>query len=283
MPLIHIVDKSKEYAQIKRNEIRGVNIGGAGFYIDNWINFDTRFGYEVFENTIPLWFTDKTVLPFADQSLDFVYSAHTFEHIDDPTADRLIQESFRCLRKGGLIMIVVPDFELALSECRKKSWEFIRQWRLGDAVVYSFSINNVDLSLENLTTFIFAGSGNITNSGGHPGSRWIYYGPPVVKREELAEAIAKLDVKEFSTFAVSRLPKNDHLYGHVNAYTRKELQQRLVDCGFTSVDPFGNEVRPLRDLLKKEASRKFKPPGGDSEHSFNLWHEISMYAAGLKV
>jgi SAM-dependent methyltransferase len=54
-------------------------------------------------------------LPFADQTVDFVYSSHVLEHFHQADAEALIREIFRVLRPGGRVRICVPDLEHAFS------------------------------------------------------------------------------------------------------------------------------------------------------------------------
>lgn len=54
-------------------------------------------------------------IPFADQSVDFVYSSHFLEHMHKQDATHLMQESFRVLRPGGVIRVCVPDLAYAVS------------------------------------------------------------------------------------------------------------------------------------------------------------------------
>lgn len=46
---------------------------------------------------------------YQDNSVDVVYSSHMFEHLSLKTADLYLKESFRCLKPGGTIRVVVPD------------------------------------------------------------------------------------------------------------------------------------------------------------------------------
>lgn len=46
---------------------------------------------------------------YKDHSVDVVYSSHMFEHLSLKTADLYLKESFRCLKPGGIIRVVVPD------------------------------------------------------------------------------------------------------------------------------------------------------------------------------
>lgn len=50
-------------------------------------------------------------IPFPDASVDAVYHSHVLEHLDRDVARGFIQECARVLRPGGVIRIVIPDFE----------------------------------------------------------------------------------------------------------------------------------------------------------------------------
>lgn len=46
---------------------------------------------------------------YQNNSVDVVYSSHMFEHLSLKSADLYLKESFRCLKSGGAIRIVIPD------------------------------------------------------------------------------------------------------------------------------------------------------------------------------
>lgn len=46
---------------------------------------------------------------YADNSVDIVYASHLLEHLTIKSADLFLRESYRCLKPGGVIRIVVPD------------------------------------------------------------------------------------------------------------------------------------------------------------------------------
>lgn len=48
-------------------------------------------------------------LPYADGSVDVVYSSHMLEHLPRHTARAFLADAHRVLRDGGIIRIVVPD------------------------------------------------------------------------------------------------------------------------------------------------------------------------------
>jgi predicted SAM-dependent methyltransferase len=53
-------------------------------------------------------------LPFADASVDVVYSSHFVEHLFRDEAVVLMRESLRILKPGGLVRIAVPDLAWAV-------------------------------------------------------------------------------------------------------------------------------------------------------------------------
>lgn len=52
-------------------------------------------------------------IPRPDQSVAAVYHSHVLEHIDRDQADAFIAETYRVLRPGGILRVVVPDLERA--------------------------------------------------------------------------------------------------------------------------------------------------------------------------
>ncbi len=55
-------------------------------------------------------------IPFPNQSADAIYHSHLLEHLDREVARSFLVENFRVLKGGGIIRIVVPDFEMAVRE-----------------------------------------------------------------------------------------------------------------------------------------------------------------------
>lgn len=48
---------------------------------------------------------------FEDNSIDVLYSSHSFEYFDQYKAPYVLREWYRVLTPGGLLRIAVPDFE----------------------------------------------------------------------------------------------------------------------------------------------------------------------------
>lgn len=68
-------------------------------------------------------------LPFADCSVRYVYSAHTFEHLDfHTTGPRLLREIHRTLEPGGVLRLAVPDIGNFNREYVAKNRSFFEQY-----------------------------------------------------------------------------------------------------------------------------------------------------------
>ncbi len=49
-------------------------------------------------------------LPFKDKSLDIIFNSHLIEHIYQRKIDLFLKESFRVLKKGGLLITATPTY-----------------------------------------------------------------------------------------------------------------------------------------------------------------------------
>ncbi|UCG17321.1 MAG: methyltransferase domain-containing protein [Phycisphaerales bacterium] len=69
-----------------------------------WINADTTPRAEL------IVFLERR-LPFANDTLDRIYSEHVLEHVPYETGVFFLKEAFRTLRPGGCVRIAMPDLQ----------------------------------------------------------------------------------------------------------------------------------------------------------------------------
>ena len=104
-----------------------LNLGCGSQVIDGWINVDYSIGarfakiplFRALNNKLRLFDLDwneniylhdlTKAFPWADSTIDIVYSSHTLEHFSRDDGRRFIAECHRVLRKDGILRIVVPD------------------------------------------------------------------------------------------------------------------------------------------------------------------------------
>lgn len=99
-----LTQRQLEQLAINGGEPLKLHIGAGGKRIAGWINIDIHPA-ELSANL-------ARPLPFADRSVAFIYSAHTFEHLVFPDdAYRHLAELRRVLKPDGVLRLVLPDIE----------------------------------------------------------------------------------------------------------------------------------------------------------------------------
>ncbi len=102
---------------------------------DGWTNIDSSFGVRLAKNPLlrffaaligvrsdtrwprnVVWMDITRKFTFPDDSVQYIYSSHTFEHLSFQEAAFALNECFRVLKKGGVIRLIVPDLERLVND-----------------------------------------------------------------------------------------------------------------------------------------------------------------------
>jgi predicted SAM-dependent methyltransferase len=104
-----------------------LNLGCGAIRPDGWINADSSFNAHLqrlpligkalsksfraveYESNDVVYMNLNKKWQYRDGSVDVVYASHLFEHLTIRSASLFLKESYRCLKKGGVIRLVVPD------------------------------------------------------------------------------------------------------------------------------------------------------------------------------
>lgn len=108
---------------------RRLNLGCATQIVDGWTNVDYALGaritklpfFRAVNRRLKLFNLDWSeeiylhnltqTFPWAESSIDAVYSSHTLEHLSKAQGRFFLAECHRVLQKGGVLRIVVPDLK----------------------------------------------------------------------------------------------------------------------------------------------------------------------------
>ena len=106
-----------------RSGVVKVQVGpGKRSYFKGWINLDGN----MFTGTCDVWVNFHNPLPFADASVDLVYSYMVIEHLRDPFFH--FQEMYRVLKPGGVFRVGAPNADTAIRKFVEKDigwfWDF---------------------------------------------------------------------------------------------------------------------------------------------------------------
>jgi len=122
------------HAASEQEGIMKLNLGCGFNIVDGWINVDYALGAKLAK--MPLFSTINRKLkivasdwdsrvylhdltarfPWRDASVDYCYSSHTLEHLTREQGIFLLRESYRVLKPGGVVRIVVPDLKSVIRE-----------------------------------------------------------------------------------------------------------------------------------------------------------------------
>ena len=111
--------------------LRGIEIGGATYanFGLNTINIDysddpesDTILYQIAEGVVPLKVdivSPGDDLPFKDNTFDFIFNSHAFEHFFDPI--KALKEWMRVIRPGGFIFMIIPHKERIFDKDRERT------------------------------------------------------------------------------------------------------------------------------------------------------------------
>jgi len=89
----------------RNGRVRRVQLGCGPKYLDGFINIDGNF-----QRRVDYLMDIRAGLPFDDDSIEFIYSCHTLEHLFITDALTVLGECRRVLRPDGVLRLTLPDF-----------------------------------------------------------------------------------------------------------------------------------------------------------------------------
>lgn len=116
---------------LKKNEIKKLQLGCGKNEIKGWLNTDI---YPLNKRIAYIDVAEK--FPFENESFDYVFSEHLFEHLNFEIATNYLEESFRILKKGSRIRIAMPNIYFLLSIIENPKLELHQRY-------IDFTVNNV--------------------------------------------------------------------------------------------------------------------------------------------
>ena len=94
----------------QRNGPLHLHVGCGTKYLHGFVNIDANFRHK-----IDCWLDVRRGLPFRSNSVDSIYSTHTFEHFYPDELDDLLGECHRVLKEKGGIRLIVPSLRNAIT------------------------------------------------------------------------------------------------------------------------------------------------------------------------
>jgi predicted SAM-dependent methyltransferase len=100
-----------------------INLGSGKSYVNNFINVDF-FGNKKIDYGMDLRFPFK----IESNSIDGIFSEHTFEHLSHLEVDNALSECCRILKPEAKIRIIVPDLSILIERYSSNDDEWFQKW-----------------------------------------------------------------------------------------------------------------------------------------------------------
>lgn len=228
------------------NMIKGINLGaGDDWKLNGWLGLDILNGE---------YLNEKSVFQFKDNSIEYVFSSHFFEHINDETAINLLKESYRVLKPGGIVRITTPHFERLYNKCKENDVDFyIKNGILVNRYKH-WGKTNIENNIYNTLVHFVCNYHDGELCEGNPNQlRCII---PILEKEQIISKLNELNVDEFCKWCLSFVPERpiskekmekikqnknimidfpDSGLEHINWWTLSKFTSILTSIGFRNI------------------------------------------------
>ena len=212
----------------KQNEKINLNIGAGGYVIDGFKSLDlySKHYYpskEKFLNERVEYDLRNDSIPYSDSTVDNIYISHVIEHIEDKFVIKFINESYRVLKKGGVLRIVCPDakFLFDVSQFQNEYWNWRKIGSFSNKKRYSTNwdeIQQYDYLIREVST---------------PNCK--YYKNKIENNLNISN-LKKLNFEDFKKLIVKDLVfRPDHPGDHINLHDFNSLYKKGTAAGFSHI------------------------------------------------
>jgi len=226
------------------------NIGAGVFTHKYWTNIDYNSGYykdalaDIHINHNLMSLSD---LPIESSTAEIVYCSHVIEHISNRAVEKLLEESFRILKPGGVLRLITPNAELAYRAYLNNDRLFF-YWidRHSQPTVMKdhYRVPPNKASLEQLFLHYFASQLSEIDIDDNVTKKYT--------SDEIAYIINNNTMEDaFDKLSRECIFKEQYSGSHINWWTPKKLTSFLVNSGFEHpmISAFGQSIAPpLRDI-----------------------------------
>lgn len=251
-----------------------LNIGGGPRYAQKGV-ISLDGAYNRILNKNPFQLHKNMSFPVDSNKLEIVYSSHVFEHLDEQTVSRALEESHRVLLDNGDLIIKIPDYDKILKCWRENDSSFFTDDKWGfSGVSQTWANKGVLDNLDNRASMIFCGFWN-QEYGDHFSkqitvSNSAYHGPAIVEHEFLSDLKKLNSPNKIADLLREKVIKNNTTptFNHQQAWSQDEFIKLLEKYNFK-----------ILSINKHDIVEKFKGKINDLSNMY----DISNYFYAKKV
>lgn len=188
----------------------------------DWITVD----YIHADNNIDL--NSEYKLPFEDNSMDLVYSAHCIEHLTEAKANYVLKEINRVLKKGGKFRVEVPDVTKVIDSYKNRTQEYMDHF--GKSFTYMCETFGYDDKYKQDHVGMIATISNYFDDG------VAFQIPVYASQEECDSNLKTKTIDEFCDWCIGlQTERQFKTPGHKSYYHFDKMKGMLETAGFSNI------------------------------------------------
>lgn len=214
------------------------NIGAGSFHHPYWTNVDFfSEWYSFYEKTAlsgihhDLMSLDD--LPVESNTAEVVYSSHTVEHITNAAAQKMFNEAFRILKKGGGLRVTTPNINLEYRAYKKNDRNYfywIDNYSKKSEMERTKIVKPMNkTSIEQIFLYHFAGNVSTLHGDG---------AKERISDEELQKVFSELPMEEALDYCTSKCDveiQKKYPGNHINWWNAEKMTRMLKAAGFENI------------------------------------------------
>lgn len=120
---IAIINKEAPCCYLKKASVPKLHIGCGPFVIEGWLNTDVQCNYPEVS-----YLNAGKLYPFPDNSFEYIFSEHLFEHLSIVEQTVMLEECYRILKPGGRVRLAMPNLHFIMDLYNHPNKEYNRKY-----------------------------------------------------------------------------------------------------------------------------------------------------------
>lgn len=133
---------------LKTVKLQCLHIGCGPFLLNNWLNTDICCDNGAY------YLDAGRKFPFHDDSFDYIYSEHLFEHLNIYQGINMLEECYRILKSGGRIRLAMPDLRFLIDLYLHPEEETNQKYLIWSYNRFQTGLNRFEVQLEDFPVYV---------------------------------------------------------------------------------------------------------------------------------
>ena len=197
-----------------------LNLGAGSWRKEDWTNLD-KIPRDGFTDRVVDFSGDYQLVEYEQQAAA-IFASHVLEHLRTENVRRLLSACYGALKSGGVMRILVPDYDKFKAAYLDKAWKTFYD---NDEVRKEIALEGENCAARFICSIARYAVGSQ------------YEGPPTIGQRKIQEQLDRRNDDQFITWVCQRLPKKEGsetgvTIDHCNAFNEARLKHLLESSGF---------------------------------------------------